>query len=281
MDEGLGVCRYLIIKVMLVVGLLVTCSGLSAQESILNGLDTQKSLKVLLPHNNKPISYMHEGKAEGIYVDLLEYIANSQGLKLDVELVSFARANQLMLNSRADITIAHSAISTERPGAIYLPFSNELAISVYSLQDNKIEIQQENDLWQYKIGIQRIIPDLQIQGEKVQNFKTPSHQVKALKAGRVELIFLAEGGQPYWEKLYGVQLHRVHRYLTNTIALWFNGATLEGATKEYCQLFAQGFDGLRQAGELSRVASKYSANMVDTIFRPASDDTPYLCENAL
>ena len=199
MGEAQDVCRSMLVKVMLFVGLLVTSCGLSAQESTLKVLDTQKSLKVLLPHNNKPISYMYEGKAEGIYVDFLAYIANNQGLKLDIELVSFARANQLMLNSMADIAIVHSAISTDRPGAIYLPFSNELAISVYSLQDKKIEIQQESDLWQYKLGTQRIIPDLQIQGEKVQYFKMPSHLVKALKAGRVELIFLAEGGQPYWE----------------------------------------------------------------------------------
>jgi len=282
MNNGAAQVRNLIGKVILVTGLLLMAfPGLAAQAADLQGADKNKRLRVLLPHDNKPLSYIHEGEPRGIYVDMLEAIANSQKLELDIQLVSFARAYQLMLSSNADVAIAHSVLKMERSGAIYLPYSKDIKVSFFTLQDNEIEIHQESDLWRYKIGAQRIIPDLQFQGARVFHFKAPSYQVKALKAGRVELIIMTEAAIPYWEKAYNVRLKRVHRYRSNKISLWFNAASLGESNKEYCLLFAQGFIELRQAKELTKLAAKYNTPMVKKLLRSGSDDTSYNCVNSV
>ncbi len=267
--------------VALIVGVFTAFSGSVAQETALQGVDKQKRLRVLLPHKNKPISYIHEGEAQGIYIDILKYIADSQGIKLDIQLVSFSRAHQLMLSSGADVALAHSGIKMERPGAVYLPYSKEIKISYFALQDSGIEIKQESDLLLYHIGHQRIITDLQDKGAKIHYFKAPSHQVKALKAGRVELIVLVEQGVPYWEKAYGVRLKNVYPLLSNKASLWFNKLSLGENTKKYCRLFAQGFIELRQTGELTALAAKYNFPMLGKLFRTGSDDASYNCVDSL
>jgi len=282
MNNEAGRGRNLIVKIMLVIGLyLMTFSVLAAQAADPQGLDKDKRLRVLLPHNNKPISYIHEGEPAGIYVDIFEAIASSQKLELDIQLVSFSRAYHMMLNSSADVAIAHSALKMENNGAIYLPFSKQIKVSFFALQDNEIEMHQESDLWRYKIGAQRIIPDLQIQSRQIVHFKAPNHLVKALKAERVELAVLADVAVPYMEKAYAVQLKRVHPYTSNTVSLWFNELSLGEGTLEYCRLFAQGFIGLRQAGELTKLMAKYNSPMVEQLFRSGSDDSSFNCVRPL
>ncbi len=272
--------RCLIVMVALIVGAFTAFSGASAQSAGLQGVDKQKPLRVLLPHNNKPISYIHEGEARGIYVEVLETIAKSQNLELDIQLVSFARAHQLMLSSGADVAIVHSLIKAERPGAIYLPFSKRLKVSFFSLQDSGIEIHQEDDLWRYSIGAQRIITEVQLKGAKVHHFKAPNYQVKALKAGRVELITLADVGAPYWERKYDVQLKKVYPYGSNEIAFWFNAASLGGSTEAYCRLFAKGLSVLKDAGGFTQLLEKYNFSIARTLFRSAASDS-FQCVNSL
>lgn len=256
-------------------------SELSAEDVTPSGIDTKQSLRVLLPHKNKPLSYIHEGKPSGIYVEMLELVATHQGLEMDIQLVSFARANQLMLNASADISIAHSGLKMQRPEAIYLPFTKDLKISLFSLQDNEIEIHQKSDIWQYKIGTQRVLPDLQIQGMQVQYFKAPSHLVRALKAGRVELIVLADAGVPYFNKLYDVDLTRVHHILSNTISFWFNRASLDERAMGYCQRFVQGITELVLAGKISRLATQYNFPVATKLFRDGSVASPFECIESL
>lgn len=280
MTKWLGVNRYLIVMVTLIVGIFTALSGAAAPATGLQGLEKQKRLRVLLPHKNKPISYIYEGEVRGIYIDILEYIADSQGIELDIQLVSFARANQLMLSSGADVAIVHSLINAERPGGVYLPYSKDIKVSIFALQDSEIEIKQESDLFLYEVGHQRIITDLQTKGAKVHYFKAPSYQIKALKAGRVELIILADVAAPYWEKTYDVRLKKVYPYRSNVASLWFNGLTLGSGAEDYCRLFVNGFSDLRDTGKFTNIMEKYNYPIVSTLFRSEASDI-FQCVNSL
>lgn len=286
MAEGLGVCRYLILKVMLVVGLLlVTCSGLSAQESTLKGLDTQKSLKVLLPQNSKPLSYRHEGEVKGLFVDMLKRVADAHGIKLNIDLVPYARAHQIMNSKKADVASVHGVTNRGLHGevhdSVYLIYTKDLWASFFALEDSDIEIQQENDLWRYRIGMPRLIAQRQVQRKGIEFFKSPNHLVKALKAGRVDMVLLAESVGPYFEKIYDIRLKRVWRHLPYKDAFWFSDLSLGSNAKAYCHIFARGLNELSEAGELTKLVNVNNAERFGLLLRSVASDEPFVCVGSL
>jgi ABC-type amino acid transport substrate-binding protein len=280
MIKLLGLSRCLTVMVFLVTNTFTVFSAVAIQAADLQGGDKQKLLRVVLPENTKPMAYMQYNEARGIYIDVLEYIADNHGIELSIQLVSPGRAHQLMLSSSADLSVAYTIVETERPDAIYLPFSQKLMVSFYSLQDSEIEVHQESDLSRYRIGSARIIPELQYKGIKQQFFKASGHQVKALKTGRVDLILIADLGVLYWQKLYDARVKKVYPFRSNQISLWFNTATLGGDAEEYCQLFAKGFSDLRRLGKFKNITEKYNFHVEKKLFDTESND-PYSCVDSL
>jgi len=276
MAKVLDLSRCLIVMVFLVTG---TFAAFSEAADLLGG-DKQKFLRVVLPQNTKPMAYIHENETRGIYVDVLEHIADSQGIELGIQLVSLDRAHQLMLNSSADLSVAYTIVNTEMPDAIYLPFSQKLKVSFYSREDSDIEIHQDSDLLQYRIGSARVIPELQYQGIKQQFYKAPGHQVKALKTGRVDLILIGDLGVTYWQKLYGARLKKVYPFGSNQISFLFNVKTLGERAEEHCRLFAKALTDLRRSGELRNITEKYKFPVAKKLFDSKSDD-PYSCVDSI
>jgi len=276
MAKILDFSHCLIMMVFLVTG---TYTALSGAADLPVG-DQQKFLRVVLPQNTKPMAYIHENETRGIYVDVLKHIADSQDIELGIQLVSLDRAHQLMLNSSADLSVAYTIVKTAMPDAIYLPFSQKLKVSFYSREDSEIEIHQDSDLLQYRIGSARIIPDLQYQGIKQQFYKSPGHQVKALKTGRVDLILIGDLGVAYWQKMYGARLKKVYPFGFNQISFLFNVKTLGERAEEYCRLFAKALTDLRRSGELKNITEKYKFSVVKRLFDSESDNS-YSCVDSI
>lgn len=280
MIKLLSLSRCLTMMVFLVASTFTMFSAAAIQAANLQGGDQQKILRVVLPENTKPMAYINGNQARGIYIDVLEQVADNHDIELSIQLVSPGRAHQLMLSSSADLSVAYTIVEIERPDAFYLTFSQKLMVSFYSLEDSEIEVHQESDLSRYRIGSARIIPELQYKGIKQQFFKAPGHQVKALKTGRVDLILIGDLGVPYWQELYGARVKKVYPFRTNQISLWFNAASLGESAEEYCQLFAKGFSDLRNLGGFSKITEKYNFPMAKKLFNSESND-PYRCADSL
>ncbi len=255
--------------------------------------EIQTPLRVVV-QDQKPVGFFYEGELIGIFVELFQKIGLSQNIDMDIKLAPIPRALQMMQNATSDITITYDfiAASADNSGAVYLPFTKDLHISLYALENNEIEIHHPDDLKGVSVGSGRILVPKQDKallalGAKIQHFKTGIHQFKALKAGRIDLIATLDDFVSFNEKAIGVRLKKVYQLdevlgamSSMTLMFWFNGATLGSGAEEYCQRFKQGLIDLKKSGGINRILiEKYHYSSGDSMVLSGSSRNPFTCFN--
>jgi len=253
----------------------------------------QPPLRVVL-QDRKPVGFFHEGKLRGLLVELLNQIGHSQNIALDIQLAPYSRAYQMMMTAKSDVTITYDFIAAhvESPGAVFLPFTKDLKTSLYALEGNDIEIHQPSDLKDVPIGIARIMVPMQGKGlsalgANVQPFKSGPHLLKALKAGRVNLVVVLDDTVSISAKTMGIHLRKVFPMdkvpdATSSVKLvfWFNGATLGTAAKDYCQYFKQGIINLQKTKVLNKIyIEQYQYPPGDSLMLSGSSNSLLSCVN--
>ncbi len=234
------------------------------------------------------MSFARDGKPSGILVDLISEITVRNKVAINVDFASHTRIHQLMLNSKADITIVHNLFNLRREKAIYLPYTRPLHLSLYAMEGGQFLKQDTPDLKHASIGNLSGLPQLlgpkgtllqlgsDFSGE-IHRYRSHDHQVKALKAGRVDLIPLFEGTELYWQQKMNIQLRKVKRFATSRITVWFNGKTLGENAQNLCELTAQELDRMAQSTEMELIFKKYQYDSGVRLFLSGEPDEPYNC----
>lgn len=237
---------------------LVACQNTKTENNASNEANTTLTLKVGTAPNYKPFNYKQDSKLTGFDTDLVEEIAQKNGIEIVWVETNFDGLIPALKAGKIDMIASAMSATDERRQSVDFTKPYYMSKNLYIKLKNNEALQTKTDLEGKKIGVQlgtlqentaKTIKDAQIQSNKDLNIA-----VLALKNNKIDAIvadedtakgFLAENSDlvSFYQKTDGGE--------------GFSFAFDKDKQKEVIEIFNEGIDEAKTSGFYDNLIKKY------------------------
>lgn len=237
---------------------LVACQNTKTENNASNEANTTLTLKVGTAPNYKPFNYKQDSKLTGFDTDLVEEIAQKNGIEIVWVETNFDGLIPALKAGKIDMIASAMSATDERRQSVDFTKPYYMSKNLYIKLKNNEALQTKTDLEGKKIGVQlgtlqentaKTIKDAQIQSNKDLNIA-----VLALKNNKIDAIvadedtakgFLAENSD------------LVSFYQETDGGEGFSFAFDKDKQKEVIEIFNEGIDEVKTSGFYDNLIKKY------------------------
>ncbi|EJJ4819730.1 basic amino acid ABC transporter substrate-binding protein [Campylobacter coli] len=237
---------------------LVACQNTKTENNASNEANTTLTLKVGTAPNYKPFNYKQDSKLTGFDTDLVEEIAQKNGIEIVWVETNFDGLIPALKAGKIDMIASAMSATDERRQSVDFTKPYYMSKNLYIKLKNNEALQTKTDLEGKKIGVQlgtlqentaKAIKDVQVQSNKDLNIA-----VLALKNNKIDAI-LAD--QDTAKGFLAENPDLVSFYQETDGGEGFSFAFDKDKQKEVIEIFNKGIDEAKANGFYDSLVKKY------------------------
>lgn len=241
------------------IGLFLTaCQNAKTENNTSNEANTTLTLKVGTAPNYKPFNYKQDSKLTGFDTDLVEEIAQKNGIEIVWIETNFDGLIPALKASKIDMIASAMSATDERRQSVDFTKPYYMSKNLYIKLKNNEALQTKTDLEGKKIGVQlgtlqentaKAIKDAQVQSNKDLNIA-----VLALKSNKIDAIV---ADQDTAKGFLAENPDLVSFYQETDGGEGFSFAFDKDKQKEVIEIFNKGIDEAKANGFYDSLVKKY------------------------
>ncbi|HEH5496801.1 TPA: basic amino acid ABC transporter substrate-binding protein [Campylobacter coli] len=237
---------------------LVACQNTKTENNASNEANTTLTLKVGTAPNYKPFNYKQDSKLTGFDTDLVEEIAQKNGIEIVWVETNFDGLIPALKAGKIDMIASAMSATDERRQSVDFTKPYYMSKNLYIKLKNNEALQTKTDLEGKKIGVQlgtlqentaKTIKDAQIQSNKDLNIA-----VLALKNNKIDAIVADEDTA---KGFLAENPDLVSFYQETDGGEGFSFAFDKDKQKEVIEIFNEGIDEAKASGFYDNLIKKY------------------------
>ncbi|MCW1332767.1 basic amino acid ABC transporter substrate-binding protein [Campylobacter jejuni] len=237
---------------------LVACQNTKTENNASNEANTTLTLKVGTAPNYKPFNYKQDSKLTGFDTDLVEEIAQKNGIEIVWVETNFDGLIPALKAGKIDMIASAMSATDERRQSVDFTKPYYMSKNLYIKLKNNEALQTKTDLEGKKIGVQlgtlqentaKTIKDAQIQSNKDLNIA-----VLALKNNKIDAIVADEDTA---KGFLTENPDLVSFYQETDGGEGFSFAFDKDKQKEVIEIFNEGIDEAKASGFYDNLIKKY------------------------
>lgn len=237
---------------------LVACQNTKTENNASNEANTTLTLKVGTAPNYKPFNYKQDSKLTGFDTDLVEEIAQKNGIEIVWVETNFDGLIPALKAGKIDMIASAMSATDERRQSVDFTKPYYMSKNLYIKLKNNEALQTKTDLEGKKIGVQlgtlqentaKTIKDAQIQSNKDLNIA-----VLALKNNKIDAIVADEDTA---KGFLAENPDLVSFYQETDGGEGFSFAFDKDKQKEVIEIFNKGIDEAKASGFYDNLIKKY------------------------
>ncbi|HEB9284634.1 TPA: basic amino acid ABC transporter substrate-binding protein [Campylobacter coli] len=237
---------------------LVACQNTKTENNASNEANTTLTLKVGTAPNYKPFNYKQDSKLTGFDTDLVEEIAQKNGIEIVWVETNFDGLIPALKAGKIDMIASAMSATDERRQSVDFTKPYYMSKNLYIKLKNNETLQTKTDLEGKKIGVQlgtlqentaKTIKDAQIQSNKDLNIA-----VLALKNNKIDAIVADEDTA---KGFLAENPDLVSFYQETDGGEGFSFAFDKDKQKEVIEIFNEGIDEAKASGFYDNLIKKY------------------------
>lgn len=237
---------------------LVACQNTKTENNASNEANTTLTLKVGTAPNYKPFNYKQDSKLTGFDTDLVEEIAQKNGIEIVWVETNFDGLIPALKAGKIDMIASAMSATDERRQSVDFTKPYYMSKNLYIKLKNNETLQTKTDLEGKKIGVQlgtlqentaKTIKDAQIQSNKDLNIA-----VLALKNNKIDAIVADEDTA---KGFLAENFDLVSFYQETDGGEGFSFAFDKDKQKEVIEIFNEGIDEAKASGFYDNLIKKY------------------------